>query len=344
MQIERLFVKNFGPLCDIEIIVSDINIFIGPVSGGKGTTAKLLAIFKSGKLNVDGDLMLSFRKLLANYNIEFIIDADTFIRYEYGDLFYEIKRGYARTNYTPSIKDGQLNPIYIPTERIFFPTFSQSIFNFLTNNISLPKWLIEFGAEFEKARTVLNRFKIGFLKAQYVFSNGIDLVEMDNGNVIKLSQASSGMQSVIPLMLVVQHNTNTTKKNDDLFVIEEPELNLYPSSQKDLVEFIIGRINQSKDKLIVTTHSPYLLTAIDNLIQAGNVGKGKPQLRAQVEKLAPSSLWVDFDHVSCYFFDNGFASSTLDVEIKSIGPSNIDDVSTELSETFESLLTLKYAE
>lgn len=190
----------------------------------------------------------------------------------------------------------------------------------------------------------MNRFKIGFLKAQYVFSNGIDLVELDNGNVIKLSQASSGMQSVIPLMLVVQQNINTAKKSDHLFVIEEPELNLYPSSQKDLVEFIIDRINQSKDKLIVTTHSPYLLTSIDNLIQAGNIGKDKPQLRAEVEKLVPYSLWVDFDLVSCYFFDNGFAKSTLDTEINSIGSSNIDDVCTELSETFESLLTLKYAE
>lgn len=139
MQIERLLVKNFRPLHDIEIIVKDINIFIGPVSGGKGTIAKLLAIFKSGKFNVAGNLILSFRKLLGNYNIEFVIYGDTYIRYDYGDLFYEIKLGHARTNYTSSIKEGVLNPIYIPTERIFLPTFSQSIFNFLTNNISLPK-------------------------------------------------------------------------------------------------------------------------------------------------------------------------------------------------------------
>jgi len=341
---EKLIVKNFGPLRDIEITFKDINIFIGPISGGKGTAAKLLSIFKSGKLNIEIELMETFLKMLANYNIEFIIGEDTLIRYNYGDLFYEIKHGFAGTNYTTSNKEGVLNPIYIPTERIFFPTFSQSIFNFLSNDINLPKWLVEFGAKFEKARTTLNRFKIDFLKAHYVFSNGIDLVELDNGNVIKLSQASSGMQSVIPLMLVVQHNTNANKKEDDLFVIEEPELNLYPSTQKDLVEFIIGRLNQSGDKLIITTHSPYLLTSIDNLIQAGNVASNKPELKAEVEKSVSPTLWINFDDVACYYFDDGVARSTLDTEISSIGPSNIDDVSESLSGTFERLLTLKYAD
>jgi hypothetical protein len=33
----------------------------------------------------------------------------------------------------------------------------------------------------------------------------------------------------------------------------------------------------------------------------------------------------------------------LDNELKSIGPSNIDDISEELSETFENLLTLRYS-
>ncbi len=344
MQIERLLVKNFGPLRDVEIIVKDINIFMGPVSGGKGTAAKLLSIFKSGKLNSGGDLNLSIKRLLANYNIEFIITADTFIRYEYGDLFYEIKYDSVASNHLSLTNTVVLNPIYIPAERIFFPTFSQSIFNFLTNDIALPKWLIDFGAKFEKAKTELKRVRVAFLKADYVFTNGNDFVKLDSGSIIKLSQASSGMQSIIPLMLVVQHNTNIEKKGDDLFIIEEPELNLYPSSQKELAEFIVERLNQSGDKLIITTHSPYLLTSIDNLIQAGNVAKNNPKLVSEVEKIVPQSLWIDFDRVSCYYFNDGGAKSTLDLEINSIGPSNIDDVSTELSETFEKLLTLKYPE
>lgn len=350
---ETLKIKNFGPIIDTEIEIKDINIFIGTTSSGKSTVAKLIAIFKSGLLIYNpewkdsrdrNNYLIQFNRLLVNYNIEYKIDKNTYIKYQCGELYYEVKQSFIGTTFTPSNKVGVLNPIYIPAERTFFPTFSQSIFNFLTNDIALPRWLIDFGAKFEKAKTELSRFRIDFLKADYVFTNGNDFVELDNGGVIKLSQASSGMQSIIPLMLVVQHNTNAEKQGDDLFIIEEPELNLYPSSQKDLTEFIVERVNQSGDKLIITTHSPYLLTSIDNLIQAGNVSKSNPQSSKKIEKLVPSSLWIDFDSVSCYFFNDGGAKSTLDLEIHSIGPSNIDDVSTELSETFENLLTLKYPE
>lgn len=249
-----------------------------------------------------------------------------------------------KVNYLVAASVEQLNAIYIPAERVFFSTLSQSIFGLINSDISLPKWLIDFGAQFEKARSAIKRFPIKFLKANYELLDGIDFIELPDKTKIRLAQASSGIQSIIPLLLVIQYNTKNIKKGDDLFVVEEPELNLYPSSQKDLIEFIIARINQSNDKLIITTHSPYLLTSIDNLIQAGNVAMHKQSLKAEVEKLVPSNLWLDFNDVACYYFNDGIAKSTLDYEINSIGPSNIDDVSSALSETFESLLTLKYSE
>jgi predicted ATP-dependent endonuclease of OLD family len=341
---EQLHVKNFGPINDIEIIIKMINIFTGTTSSGKSTIAKLVSIFKSGRLNGINNPMEHFRKMLTNYNIDFNIAQNTYMRYQYNSVFYEIKNNAFKTNYSIENDVVFLNPIYIPAERVFFSTLSQSIFGLINSDISLPKWLIDFGAKFEKARSTIKRFPIDFLKANYEFLDGIDFIELPNKTKIRLAQASSGIQSIIPLLLVIQYNTKNIKKGDDLFVIEEPELNLYPSTQKDLIEFIVGRINKSNDKLIITTHSPYLLTSIDNLIQAGNVARDKKALRAEVEKLVPSELWIDFDNVACYYFNDGTAKSTLDHEISSIGPSNIDDVSLALSETFESLLTLKYAE
>jgi len=85
------------------------------------------------------------------------------------------------------------------------------------------------------------------------------------------------------------------------------------------------------------------LTSIDNLIQAGNIVKERPQLENEVAKLVVSSRWIDYENVACYYFSNGTSRSTLDSELKSIGPSNIDDISEELSETFENLLALRYS-
>lgn len=346
---EKLIVKNFGPLKSASIELKDINIYIGTTSSGKSTVAKLVSIFKNPTLRYTKDRLDYFKKSLSNFNIDFNIVSETLIRYEWNHFYYEI-RGLSFSSNIPSELvsadsgyAGWLNPIYIPAERVFFSTLSQSVFGLINSDIALPKWIIDFGAKFESARNSIKQFPISFLKAKYEWKDGVDYIELENNTKIKLSQASSGIQSILPLLLVIEHNANNDKIEDDLFVIEEPELNLYPSSQKDLIEFIIERINRSGDKLIITTHSPYLLTSIDNLIQAGNVIESKLLLKDVVEKIIPSSLWVKYEDVACYYFNEGSVISTLDPEIKSIGPSNIDDVSTNLSETFEKLLTLKYS-
>lgn len=355
---EKIYVENFGPISSAEIEIKDINVFIGTTSSGKSTIAKLISVFKSDQLhfkqewfdNSQGEssaYIPQFNKLLVSYNIDFPINNNTLIRYEKNGQFYEIKNGNINSNYSPYNNSGSCNAIYIPAERNLFSTLSQSIFSLISSDISLPKWLLDFGKKFENARRDIKSLNIDFLDIEYRFSEGNDIVELKNKETIKLSQGSSGLQSIIPLMMVIQHLTedinNIDKElNYDLFVVEEPEMNLYPSSQKELLEFIIQRVKRCKDKLIITTHSPYILTALDNLVQAGNVNIKDPKTRSNLEKIVPDSLWTDFDKVSCYFFDGGTARTTLDHELRTLGSSKIDDVSESLSTVFDAILSLKY--
>ncbi len=338
---EKINIENFGPIRRAEIVLRDINIFIGTTSSGKSTVAKLVSIIKSADTR-NGFTYNKFIQLLADYNIDFEITGSTVISYTSDTLTLEIRNQQISVIPVSGKLNKAYNPIYIPAERMFFATISRSIFSLINSNVSLPKWLIDFGAKFEKARNSIKRFPIGFSNASYTYDDGTDYIRLPNGVTIRLSQASSGMQSVIPLILVIQYNTEMDKVSEDIFVIEEPELNLYPSSQKDLVEFIMERINRSADKIIITTHSPYLLTAIDNLIQAQNIVSAASEMSAEVNALVPSRYWINYDRVSCYYFDGGECRSTLDDEMKSIGPSNIDDVSIKISDTFEKLLVLKY--
>jgi predicted ATPase len=339
---EKIRIENFGPLIKVEVIINDINIFIGTTSSGKSTVAKLISVFQN-PLFRNSISPEHFNELLADYNIDFKIETNTYIRYDNQELFVEIKGKDIKSNFT-SKKPDLINPIYIPAERVFFSTISQSIFGLMSGNISLPKWLIDFGAKFEQARNSLKKMDVDFLNAKYEYDGSNDYIHLPNKGKIKLSQASSGLQSVIPLLLVVQFNTSKRNKKRDLFVIEEPELNLYPTSQKDLIEFIVARLNKSADKLIITTHSPYLLTTIDNLIQAQNVASQSQNEFESVNRLVSEEYWIKYDNVSCYYFDQGTGRSTMDEETKSIGPSNIDNVSERLSTIFEQLLALKYAE
>ncbi len=48
---EKIIIKNFGPIKDIELEIKDINVFIGSTSSGKSTVAKLIAIFRENSVN-----------------------------------------------------------------------------------------------------------------------------------------------------------------------------------------------------------------------------------------------------------------------------------------------------
>lgn len=354
---ERIQVKNFGPIKDIDIEIKEVNIFIGKTSSGKSTVAKLLAIFQSSAIQYaaswnkqpseePNNSLKEFRKMLNFYNIDFKVSNDTFIRYERGELYCQLRGNVFESSFSPYSTIPVVTPIYIPAERSFFTVLSQSIFSLLTNDIALPKSLTDFGSKFEIARRDTKELLIDFLAVTYKFEERNDVIEMSNGETIKLTQASSGVQSTVPLMLVLQaytEDTNNVEKEvgNDLFVLEEPEINLYPSAQKALLEYIVKRVARSKDKVIITTHSPYILTSLDNLVQAHNVAKYSKTL-GKLSEIVARDLWTDFDQVTCSFFEDGFAKSTLDQELRSLGPSNIDGVSEELGETFDHLLNMRY--
>jgi len=237
---------------------------------------------------------------------------------------------------------GVSTPLYIPAERITMSMVAESIFGILKNDVSLPVCLKDFGAKFEIARRGLKEVSIDFFNAVYYQKENTNIVKLVNGEEIKLEHASSGFQSLIPMYIVLQFFLSRRALIRKSTVIEEPELNLYPKAQKDFVEYLIKLHNNSGDKLFITTHSPYVLTTIDNLIQSNNAVANKPQNEEAVASIIDPALWVNFEDVSCYYFSNGYCKSTLDTENQTIGASDIDDVSIELGKVFDQLLDLKY--
>lgn len=50
--------------------------------------------------------------------------------------------------------------------------------------------------------------------------------------------------------------------------MEEPESHLFPDAQKDMAE-ALGLFANKNNQLMVTTHSPYILGAFNNLLYSG---------------------------------------------------------------------------
>ncbi|MBW1649968.1 MAG: AAA family ATPase, partial [Deltaproteobacteria bacterium] len=122
------------------------------------------------------------------------------------------------------------------------------------------------------------------------------------------------------------------------FFIEEPEAHLFPVSQKNIVSLIGNIYNYKPHNFVITTHSPYILTAFNNLIFGYEVSK-KNDIEKIKKIIDPDSL-INYEDVSAYTINNGVLESIKDDETKLIGASIIDSVSDDLSETFDSLIEL----
>lgn len=87
-------------------------------------------------------------------------------------------------------------------------------------------------------------------------------------------------------------------------IIEEPELNLFPETQVELLYAILRLLqNDRPDNLVITTHSPYMLYALNNCLLA-NCVRGKMP-KTKFEKVRCSNIVLTPKEVSVYELENG---------------------------------------
>jgi AAA domain, putative AbiEii toxin, Type IV TA system len=237
--------------------------------------------------------------------------------------------------------------VYIPTDRLMLSSVSDSLLSLLSADVSLNKTFIDFGRDFETARKSISNLGIDFLNIRYRYQNGLNLVlHRESGTQLPLSASSSGQQSVIPLALVIEYYT---KKLNATTIIEEPELNLYPNAQKQLVGSIVKKClqnGQGDNEVLMTTHSPYVLTALNNLIFAYQVAQVLPERAEDIAKIIPREQWLNPDDVAAYYVgedENGVKGGIHSIFNKKtglIGQNELDEISEELGDEFDSLMNI----
>lgn len=235
--------------------------------------------------------------------------------------------------------------VYIPAERMLTSIASGAFYNLQKNDVPLPECLIDFGANFETSRSRLQSYKIKELGITYRYENNQDVIELGKNNKIQLKEGSSGFQAMIPMAVVIEYFSKEKQKQENtenLFIIEEPELNLYPTTQQDLVSFVAERCIGHKNSLVVTTHSPYVLSSISNLIKANEVAAISPADKEKVKKVVPERYWVEYKKTNAYYIKNGISKNILDKELKTIDFSKIDDVSDKIGDVFDRLLSIQF--
>jgi predicted ATPase len=375
---EKLIVKNFGPIKEAEIDLTKYVVFIGDTSTGKSVLAKLISIFrdffvllknKNKSAPFDYEKELDFKNQLKNYNIDFSFEDSIFEYYNSklelkikNNKIDEIKEDYKSlykfrdiTNLSDSFSEEEIKKafsiiyntrksVYFPPERMLTSLISSSISGLWANNVALPICFKNFAANYEVARKENQNLLFEDFGFRYAFVNNEELIS-NFGREFQLNKASSGIQSLLPLLLVLNYELRLEVFKPELnFLVEEPELNLFPIKQKKLVDYLIKKINNTKHKLIITTHSPYILSSLDTLMLAKNTFNEHPDLKDEITAIVSEDKWIDYDEISVYEVRNdGKVYSIKNKEFRSIDTNAIDGVSDIISEEFDKLTELRYA-
>ena len=125
--------------------------------------------------------------------------------------------------------------------------------------------------------------------------------------------------------------------------VEEPESSVFPSTQNDLVRLIawFAGFSNLHVEYAVTTHSPYILSSFNNLIEAGQAARNNPKLHDQVAKIIPEQYWIKEGDFKAYAIENGKLKSILN-DSGFVEGNYLDQVSEVIGNEFDELLRLEY--
>lgn len=324
---ESIYISDFGPIK--EIYIEDIKrftIIIGESGSGKSTLMKVLALSRwiykmlniRTYLQVGGvketPFRLNIKKYLVDDGIFDYLHENTLIKYTHDEASFEIRGKNATFRQLSSVSYENLC-----LEKISYITEKRNILSDLLaltiKEKTAPFYLKELLSDYQIASKQIKLLALEAVGVRLEIKkiNGVEYSfivgrDGDKEYSVRLEDASSGIQSMAPLNMIIHYYAHAfnlveslnkavfryvvegdslkdfhpaqnigdiPRKRVDIH-IEEPEVCLYPENQLRLMNQIIKECwNAERDydiSLMVTTHSPYLLNQLNLLFKAYDKG------------------------------------------------------------------------
>lgn len=377
---KRLIIKQLGPVTSVDIELNKINVIIGPQSSGKSTVNKVACfcswLEKAISIRQHTDFVdaedIFATNLIAFHKLEGFTCQQTYIAYESEVMNFSFSNEGEEFQF--KWKDRwdykRCKTAYIPAERNIVATIPNWFEVKLRNNS-----IRSFMSAWEEARNCFltdKELTIMNLGISYYYDKEKrkDWVVIGKGKMLEFTNTSSGLQSLIPLYVVLQYITHelflkgqeeesienltyfdaisktlltkfsnkkeceTIKNNyknirSTNIYMEEPEENLFPTTQRDLIYTFIQMVNADRNHhLFLTTHSPYILYALNNCMMANTVkDKINPEL---IKQLPCLKACIDPQQVSLWQMENGQLHAIKKADTQTLGAHDFNDAMNEI--------------
>ena len=352
---KHLVIRDMGPIKEADIALSRFNVIIGKQSSGKSCVLRIASYcawvekqIQQAQSFATFETESAFMDILCRYHklTEYVHDG-SYIMYETDSMCFsynqQSKSFTFRWNEKGHFQYHMPKISYIPSERSIV-----SLLPYWKSEVSTYDCVLDFMKEWDYARrAIVETDEILNLGMNYVYNKSLeeDLIKLKNGKFIHLTNASSGVQSLIPLFISIDyitrhiyqpdynatmHLTAAKKEKKERLIdllyatikqsqmelthdedsqevvvhynareytfrssnaarcfeilianylsyqqtdiyLEEPENNLFPTTQCQLVDWLDEKTNKRKHQasVFLTTHSPYVLTYLLDKPQRG---------------------------------------------------------------------------
>ena len=411
----KIKIENIGPIKNLNFDLNKVNVIMGPQSSGKSTIAKIISYCQwlEKRFILDGDFKYSFSEQFIIFHrvSEEYFGKDSLIEYEsdYVKISYKgIKHKFSINKKRGNTKYTKSKNIYIPAERNFVSVIP-NLGKYKESNDNIMSFLYDW-YDTKKKYSKLKKLPILNLNVDYyhIEEGDSDVLSINNSKKeISLKNASSGLQSVIPLTMLIDYLSNDffnesftnsvdekeeiTKifvnnfsyiidniermkdftelikaGNNDItlsekelnkiidlitlrskyyfssFIIEEPEQNLYPETQRDFIYFLLKNINNKErnHQVLLTTHSPFILYALNNCMMGYRVSENLSE--DERNELLSYNSWINPDLVSVWEIDkiNGTLVDIKDSKTGTISKNFFNQFTNELMNEYYEMLSV----
>lgn len=338
---KHLIVRNIGPLREVDINIESINLIIGLQSSGKSCVLKTacycawvekrIELAQTAKKYENGTKFID--DLLSYYKMQSYLSENSYIEYvtPYLQFSYDHKnKKFSFKWKSQRWKYKRPKVSYIPSDRNLvaaIPAWSKLSLDYDNLLDFMGDW--DIARKQTQAKENILDLGMGYF---YDAKTNSDQIRLKNGHIIRLTESSSGVQSLVPLIIHLEYLNHDLYLNqdglpqtfqskearksllsklynkvlrepssskDDFFVksvdgvdfvfadsdqvnsfknlahnyldydhneifLEEPEDNLFPTTQCQLVNWLLDSVMGAgrKDTLFIATHSPYILNQL----------------------------------------------------------------------------------